>query len=180
MIIGLTGLSGSGKSTAAQHLAHEHNWSRFKMATPLKIMLRSLYREMGVADVEIERRIEGDLKEQRDPLIGNHTPRHAMQTLGTEWGRDIMGRDFWVSIASKAILALPGHVVIDDIRFDNEAKMIRALGGRVIKLARIGHETVAGSHISEDGVRLSLIDMTLYNNGDTSDLCRAVTKVCTR
>lgn len=180
MIIGLTGLAGSGKSTAAQHLAHEHNWSRFKMATPLKNMLRSLYREMGADAAEIERRIEGSLKEQRDQLIGNHTPRHAMQTLGTEWGRECMGRDFWTSIASKAILALPGHVVIDDIRFDNEAKMVRALGGKVFKLVRTGVGSVAGDHASENGVRLDLLDLTLYNNGDTDDLCRAITKLCIR
>jgi hypothetical protein len=82
-LIALTGYAGSGKSTLADILACEHGFTVVKFAGPLKAMLRALGLD--------EREIEGDLKEQPCQLLAGHTPRRAMQTLGTEWGR-VSGR----------------------------------------------------------------------------------------
>ena len=40
-----------------------------------------------------EAHIEGALKEVPCELLGGKTPRYAMQTLGTEWGRDTDQQD---------------------------------------------------------------------------------------
>ena len=88
MIIGLTGLAGSGETTVARHLMGMHGFVRHRMAEPLKSMLKAL----GLT----EQQIDGDLKEVPCELLGGKTPRHAMQTLGTEWGRDLISQNLWV------------------------------------------------------------------------------------
>ncbi len=176
MLIGFTGLAGCGKSTAAKHLAHEHNFTRFKMSDPLKNMLRTLFAEMGLDPDRIERMIEGDLKEVPVDILHRNTPRHAMQTLGTDWGRDMIHPNFWVTVASRKLAGAKGHVVVEDVRFDNEAKMIRLLGGRVVKIERHGHPGLSEAHESEAGVSRNVIDKVLHINGGVDQLQRAVSK----
>lgn len=149
MIIALTGLAGSGKSTAAKHLVEKHGFTLVKFAAPLKDMLRPL----GLGD----REIEGDLKEVPCALLGGRTPRHAMQTLGTEWGRECMDPDLWIRIALKraaAELDQGGKVVMDDCRFPNEAEAVLARGGSIVRITRDGEHVQitrnsAGDHASE-------------------------------
>jgi hypothetical protein len=167
-VVALTGAAGSGKSTAADYLVGT-GWKRVKFAGPLKDMMRALYRGAGRADDQIERRIEGDLKEQPDPLLGAmNTPRWAMQTLGTQWGRDLITPDLWTGIAAcriRAHLDAGDRVVVDDCRFENEAAAIRALGGRVVRL--VGRGGIPGDHASERGVEP---DMTCENAGTIAEL----------
>lgn len=173
MLIGFTGLAGCGKSTAAMYLAHEHNWTRFRMADPLKNMLRTLFTDMGYDPPTVARMIEGDLKEVRNADL-TVTPRRAMQTLGTDWGRDMIHPDFWVRVASRKLAGAKGHVVVEDVRFDNEAKMIRLLGGRIVKIERHGHTGLSEAHASEAGVSRNVIDKVLHINGGVDQLQRAV------
>ncbi len=143
-VIGLTGYAGSGKTTAAKHLVETHGFVTVKFAGPLKAMMRAL----GLG----EREIEGDLKEVSHRLLAGRTPRHAMQTLGTEWGRQQFGDDFWVNLAREVALDVidqGGHVVIDDVRFPNEAAAVRQMGGRVIRIHRPGVGPING-HASDN------------------------------
>ena len=72
--------------------------------------------------------IDGSLKETPCDLLCGKTPRQAMQLLGTEWGRDLISPDFWVSAWSAAVdRALTGGaigIVADDCRFLNEVAAI--------------------------------------------------------
>jgi hypothetical protein len=137
-----------------------------KMAGPLKSMMRAI----GLTDEHIE----GALKEVPCDLLCGKTPRHAMQTIGAEWGRDLIGGELWVNLW-RATLP-PGRVVCDDIRYPNEAAMVRFLGGLVVEVRREGIGT-HGAHQSErfDGV---VPDTVIYNPGDgrfldvVSDLSR--------
>lgn len=144
-VIGFSGRAGSGKSTAAAHLAQHHGFRRISFADPLREMLVGL----GVRYSEMR----GPEKELPHRMLNGHTIRHALQTLGTEWGRDIMGADFWMNIAKeKAIeaLATDTPIVFDDVRFPNEVKLIRDLGGMVIHI--IGGQSAPlqpGTHASE-------------------------------
>ncbi len=117
------GLKESGKSTLADHLCTVHGYERVKMAGPLKNMLRSLLRDSGITDEEqIERYIEGDLKNVPLTQMSGRTPRELMQTLGDEWRR-MQAEDFWIDIASGKVDQLHAagrRVVIDDIRYPNE------------------------------------------------------------
>lgn len=166
MIIGFTGPIGCGKSFAARHLVNNHGFTVHKMAGPLKSMMRAI----GLADEHIE----GRLKEVPCDLLCGKTPRHAMQTIGAEWGRDLIGGELWVNLWRASLP--PGRVVCDDIRYQNEAAMVRAVGGLVVEVRREGIG-MHGAHQSErfDGI---VADRVIHNLGDgrfldaVSDLSR--------
>src|ERR1044072_7313515 len=127
MLIGLSGLAGAGKSEVANVLVEEFGFQRVKFADPLKNMLRTMLRDMGFCEDDIERHVEGDLKENEIPEIGT-TTRHLMVTLGTEWGRDIIHPDLWIRLWAASADRFE-RVVVDDVRFPNEVDLIRARGG---------------------------------------------------
>jgi len=148
-LLGISGRKGSGKSVAAQVLL-DAGWKRVKFADPLKNMLRAL----GLTDVHIE----GELKEHPCYLLGGKTPRWAMQSLGTEGGRNCIGEDFWLDLAKRQIgilLSQGFSVVVDDVRFENEAAMLRDLGGTVLEIQRGPAPEV--THVSEAGVEPNMI-----------------------
>lgn len=156
--IGLIGQAGVGKTMVASLLV-DAGYERVKMAGPLKGMLRAL----GLTD----RELEGDLKHEPCRLLGGATPRHAMQTLGTEWGRDLIHPDLWLTAwgetAVRAVAAGATGAVCDDMRFANEAEMIRRLGGIVVKVVgprRTDMAHAAYSHRSEtemEGIRPDVV-----------------------
>ena len=144
LLIAITGPIASGKSTAANYLCSKYSFGLMKFAAPLKRMLISLGLTYG--------EIEGKFKEEPSALLGGKTPRHAMQTLGTEWGRDLIDKDLWINAFRreleeyKARTAMP-RIVIDDARFPNEFEFITKQGGHFWNLDR--WDCVGSSHESE-------------------------------
>ncbi|RVH83234.1 deoxynucleotide monophosphate kinase [Sinorhizobium medicae] len=169
-IIGLSGPSGSGKSEAAKHLADAHGLTAIKFALPLKTMLRAYYATQGLSEAETERRIEGDLKEVPDPYLSNQTPRHAMETLGTEWGRICIAPDFWIDAWKRKVSLTEGVVVTDDCRFDNEAETIKALGGSIVRLKPKVRRRKKSEHVAESGLSDRFVDHEIINDGTIDDL----------
>lgn len=162
-VIALTGFAGSGKSTASKYLVEKHGYQLVKFAGPLKDMLRAI----GLSEAQIE----GELKEEPCEWLQGATPRHAMQTLGTQWGRSCIGQSFWIELwvqRVNLIIAAGGSVVVDDCRFPNEADEVRKLGGVVWKI--VGRGGIAGAHESEVGCGET--DMVIRNIGDIVDLHR--------
>ncbi len=141
-IVAFTGLAGSGKSTAAAHLVNRHGFQRVRFAGPLKSMMAAL----GCT----QEQIDGSEKELPCELLGGKTPRHAMQTLGTEWGRDLIASDLWIRAWNAALAKVPAGVpvVVDDCRFPNEAEAVRVAGGVIIRIDRPGAGTTS-VHSSE-------------------------------
>jgi hypothetical protein len=161
MLIGLCGAMRAGKSTAAEQLVKEHGFHRLRFAGPLKDMMKCL----GLTQAEID----GDLKETPCAKLGGKTPRHAMQTLGTEWGRNLIWNELWTDAlrrTAEMALACGADVVVDDLRFPNEVKLIKELGGHVICIERIGTGGVA--HSSEQ--QMLSPDITIQNNSSVRDL----------
>ena len=68
------------------------------------------------------------------------SPRIALQTLGTEWGRDSVDKDIWVNSlfmrARNLIQNGAAGVVISDTRYENELDAVITNGGKVIRLER--------------------------------------------
>jgi hypothetical protein len=134
-LIAFAGLKGSGKDTAAGVFVRA-GYEHVKMAGALKAMLRTLLQYQGTPEAVIEWMIDGDLKEACSTLLGAQSARHAMQTLGTEWGRNCMAEDFWVQMTRNRIQTCGKNVVISDIRFPNEVDMVQRLGGKVFRIDR--------------------------------------------
>ena len=160
-VVAFTGLAGAGKSTATRHLIERRGYKLVKFAGPLKDMMRAI----GLTEDEIE----GGMKEQPSATLLGKTPRHAMQALGTEWGRNLIGEEFWISLWRRrveATLAAGERVVVDDCRFPNEAAAIRSFGGKIYLL--VGRGGIAGNHASERGC--DDMDAILVNQGTIKDL----------
>lgn len=160
-LVGFCGPMGAGKTTAA-NILKTRGYLGMKMAAPLKAMLKVI----GLTDFEIE----GGGKEIPTALLCWKTPRYAMQTIGTEWGRDLIGEDFWVRAWSRAVrgqLEKGKLIVCDDIRFQNEADALRALGGKLIEVRRPGAKR-SETHVTE---RVEIEpDAVLNNDGNVEQL----------
>jgi hypothetical protein len=130
-VVAFIGPAGCGKSTAAHFLRDEYGYSQIKFAHPIKEMLRVL----GLED----RHLEGDEKETPCELLGGVSPRRAMQTLGTEWGRRLIHPDLWVRAwMREAVWRLQNgqRLVIDDLRYPNELDAVLRLGGSTLRIVR--------------------------------------------
>lgn len=171
-LIGFAGLRRSGKDTAAKALT-DLGWTKISFAGPLKAMLITLLSVRG-AGREMFRMVEGDLKEVPTPFLDGRTPRHAMQTLGTEWGRDQMSKDIWVNAAIDKARRLK-HAVITDVRFPNEAEAIQRAGGKIVKIIRPG--LAVDSHPSEALVDSIHPDLCFLNSGSIEELQQWVSQL---
>ena len=163
-LVGFTGAAGSGKDTAAVPLL-SNGYRRLSFADPLKAGLRAMF---GLT----REHTDGELKGFDVEPYGVST-RRMMQTLGTEWGRDLIHPDVWLLRAEETIKEwqaagpLPG-VVVTDVRFENEANWLRRQGGVLIHVRRSGAGTVA--HASEAGVAPAEGDFTVNNDGSIAEL----------
>jgi hypothetical protein len=156
-IIAFTGLAQSGKTTAANAFI-SIGYDRMSFAEPLKAMVQCL---TPCVD-----------KDARPPSLCGKSLREVYQTLGTDWGRKMVGEDIWILAGRARIEMLLDDVesdiirgiVIDDIRFDNEADLVRKMGGMVIEITRSSVPQM--EHASEAGISRDLIDYTFANEGD--------------
>ena len=159
-VIGLVGLRGAGKTLVANHLAEHHGFIVVGFKDTLVRMLAS----MGLTPGELD----GALKEEPCGILCGKTPRHAMQTLGSEWGRQMIGVKAWARLASPH-----QNVVADDVRFPNEVKAVKDLGGEVWKIDRPG--LTSNGHDTERPDAL-VTDLVIPNEGDIFDLLAEVNK----
>lgn len=173
-LIAIAGPAGVGKSTVAQALCELGRssglptFNRLRFAGPLKDMLIAL----GLT----RNQVDGDEKETSCELLCGNTPRDAMRTLGTEWGRGMIGEDVWVRAAMRHVqgrLYSGYSVVIDDCRFNNEAEAVHEMGGVVVLLTRSGVQS-SSTHASEAGIRSSLIDFPVANDGTPEEAARSI------
>lgn len=168
-VIGFVGKMKSGKTTGAKHLVDTQLYTRLRVADGLKKMLKD---GLGVP----EEYIDGDLKNAPCEQLCGVSARHAMVTLGTEWGRNLIHPDLWVKCIDTQMrdLIYQEHTkfVIDDIRFLNEAKWLKALNelkigylfdARLIRVLRKDgdNESTHQSEVEQDQI---IADSTIYND----------------
>jgi hypothetical protein len=145
MIIGICGPQYSGKSTIAKAavtlLTERGRTARIvSFAEPLRLMLAALMHSSGMKKADITLALTSpEAKEIPLACLQGKTPRYALRTLGTEWGRSLLGMDVWTDIGLMNIDANPVDIVlIDDVRFDSEIDTIRKRQGRIVEMERIG------------------------------------------
>lgn len=144
--------------------------------------------------------ILGPMDTQGKYLTAKHrvTGRGYLQHLGTE-ARKIFGPDFWVdqvlpkpyldggTMPRPAGLPHPGnqyaiekmygradHVAFTDLRFENEAERVLALGGEVWEVIR--PNTASDGHDSEQVLPRRLVTRQIHNSGTLMDLRYEVEK----
>ena len=201
-VIGICGKARAGKDTAAMAIA-DHIVAHAEsvdfdesyvvgieaFAGPIKSMVAMLLDFFGKGSVmepgELYPYIQGDLKEEVIPEIGA-SPRTLMQTIGTEWGRGLINDNIWINsmrarYEKYKMMADHGYkgiyILMTDVRFENEAKAIKDLGGIILRIDRDpidGLDAESDAHASELGVPNDLVDYVVNNNEDIDKLKASV------
>lgn len=160
VLIALTGYKGSGKTTLASHLI---GWKRMSFATPLKEAVKDLF--LLTPD-----QVYGSTKEVLDPRW-HTTPRHLLQIIGTELFRDTLPQhiplkeNIWITHLRLRLQQTKEPVIIDDLRFSDEARMIKELGGFIVRIQRQPEDCKTAEHKSETEQDQIPVDLTIYNQG---------------
>ncbi|CAA0365374.1 hypothetical protein ALT721_800029 [Alteromonas alvinellae] len=155
IVIGIAGQKGAGKNYAAtiiRNYAEDSGYTVTELAyaDPIKEMLKV---GLGLTD---EHFATQEAKETTIPQFGV-SPRYLMQTLGTNWGRDLVNNNLWLIVTGAQIdLSDTDIVLVTDVRFDNEANHIRSQKqghiAQVIPTIRYAYEG-DDQHESEKGIQ---------------------------
>jgi len=181
-LIGVVGRLNSGKGAIAEVLTEEYRFIAFSLADPLKMVVRDLF--------DIDENILWGPSENRTGEV-----RRMLQELGTDFARKYRpnvwaeklrrrvvaarndGRDY-LQLHNRHDLAVAQGIVVPDVRFPNEADIIRELGGKLVRVVRPGsgdHETTAANnHESENAGDDIVVDQRIVNDSTLEDLYDAV------
>jgi hypothetical protein len=152
MIIAFTGKKRSGKSTAAAYVVSKIPGAvRLNFKTALLNEMRERFPNTLRALVRL---VEGEHYNGMVPLtvetLLENKPDDVVRFFMQEYGTEVRRHDEvdywvdrWVCAASKHT-----HVVVDDVRFINEAQAIKDMNGMVIRIVRDGQQST-DTHQSE-------------------------------
>ena len=142
MIIGLVGLKGCGKDTAADYfITHYDNWIKGSFADSLKDTCACVFgwdRELLEGSTQDSRawRETTDTWWSEKLNKPGFTPRIALQLVGTELWRNQFYDGIWLLSFEKKLLTIKDNVIITDCRFPNEIDLIQRLEGKIVRVKR--------------------------------------------
>ena len=157
MIVGLAGKMGAGKDFVADVLVKEYGFHRVAFADQIKAVLEEIDPLVEGHDVPLTYLTEwyGGW----DEVKKYQGVRTLLQRTGVAMRR--LDPDVWVKAAFEHVDPLD-RVVVTDVRFENEVRIIQGLRGTVYRVTgRGGSTTSTGSHVSEtalDNLKLPEID----------------------
>jgi len=161
MIIGFSGLAGAGKTTAANYFV-EQGFKKDAYARVMKQAVSQLF------SIPIEKLLgDAEQKNQVD-LFWGLSYRQILQRFATEACRHTFGDDFWEKVMWSHHRNMDYNLVIDDVRFPNEAEAILKRGGIVIEIVCPGIKQM--DHVSEIPLPESLISVRVINEGTIKSL----------
>jgi len=157
-IIALVGKMGSGKSTLAKEITDIYGGKIISFADPI----RNMFEVLGV---KAQGLTTAQKNEPLDRLSGRSL-RYGMQTLGTDWARNMMNDAFWTNLWKIRVGTVDEELVItDDCRFLNEAEVVREIGGIIIRINRDTDQSrKESSHASETEMDSIVCDYEIDNN----------------
>ena len=177
-IIGFTGYAGAGKDTAAAALV-ARGYTRLAFADRLREILLAVDPLIPVPGTATFARLSAVIADRgwQAAKMEIGEVRDLLQRLGTEGGRDVLGPNVWID-ATFARITTRGRYVVTDVRFDNEAERIRALGGHVYRIVRPGVGPI-NAHATEAGISEHLIAGTITNGGTVAALTQEAARLTT-
>jgi hypothetical protein len=174
-IIGIAGKKRSGKDTVAKIIESNFQDSVVikHLADPMRKICQILGDYFSLKDGDL---ILGDALQKHDwEYVKTEYPaaRKILQLLGTEGGRESLWEDVWVDACFNKFPVFDNKIypitVIPDVRFANEAKAIRRMGGFVLGINRPGLDS-GDQHASE---KIDFdVDIEINNDGSIMDLER--------
>lgn len=173
MILGLSGYAQSGKDTIANYLVKNYGFTKVSFADPIRKALHILNPKIDIADmrgVPLATAVDGLGWE--NVKADSPDARELLQRMGTEVGRELFGKDFWVSQAM-AKAGEHDNVVFADVRFENEVQAILGHSGAVWRVSKPGVEAV-NKHTSETSLDNYKFDKHIHNIGSLEDLYSTV------
>ncbi len=176
-IVALTGPMGSGKSTICRYIKAAAAKSNIEcevlsFATPIKMGCHVMFGGEAA-------HWYGNKKNEVIPYL-NKTPRELMQKLGTEFGRDMIDPLVWIKIMHNNLLAIIENVdkeainyliLVDDLRFVEEADMFTELKAPMFRIDVDGEVPANVVHRSEAGIPIEKVTRSyIAARGDQDSL----------
>lgn len=182
MLIGVTGRTGSGdiagcgKDTVAEMIQEEIGGTVYGFADPLYEMIRVGFGIDGKSPEWQDRAkksapIDWLSKNNRDISL-----RTLLETLGTEWGRNIIADNLWTRLARQAMIKSPKGLIIRDLRFQNEVDWIRWEGGTIVYVIRPNYNVSGATKNHPSNVPLpdSCADFIISNDSTLEELRKKI------
>ena len=181
----------SGKSTIAKYLVGSQAYVTLAFADPIKEWLVHFLVMYGYTNDQARHYLWEDKAAPLVKIPDQPTARHLMQTLGTEWGRNLISPSLWTElwvIKASALLNQDKKVVTEDLRFLSEweaTKDPRVLTHKrtsqawyVSRIEALDAALAAGdlNHASEGNFcnRTDVFDAFFENEGTIPDLFEQV------
>jgi len=182
MLIGVAGYKQNGKNTICNIISYHK---------PGQVVICSLanpIREIGkIFGFTLE---EMSVKKEEPNKFWGVSWRKFAQLVGTDMFRKHFKYDCWIRLAEKAYMDnFDKIVLIDDVRFDNEAEFIKRNHGIVIRVTRPSHVPVQSKyklirfikglflHASEKPIKKELVDYEVINDGTIDELKEKIVKI---
>ena len=180
MLIGLTGKKRSGKDTVYQIInsisSNDPDMIVKRIAFADKVKeAASIILNISPAYLELHKDNSNlIIKLERGDLWLDLSLRNIIQRIGTEVGRDLFGKNFWID----QVLPLDfDHsnqlVIVTDVRFENEAQRVIDLGGVIWEVQRPDNN-YKDDHSSEAGIDKEYINHIIVNRNSLQNLEREI------
>jgi len=157
MIYGLVGYARAGKDTVAKFVCQEKSCARRAFADALKREVSdNLYHA-------VNQRIH----------FSDDKEKIRFRNLLVAWGEAVRELDpeRWINLCFNE-MSLRGNFIITDVRYLNEAKVIKKTGGKLIYIDRpkFGAANETEARTIKEILDSGLIDYTILNNGSLNEL----------
>jgi len=163
-IIAFTGLKQAGKDTAAHQL---------KLS-----LIPARVKQINFADA-LKKEVAAACNTTVDDINTRKASyRTLLQVWGTDYRRMLHGENYWLLKWVEAVNALspiPQYLLCTDVRFLNEAAIIKQLGGVIIRIVKSSLK--ADGHASETEQAHIVADFTVHNDGDINELRQQINKL---
>jgi len=173
---GITGKIGAGKTTVADYLCREHGKTAYALSDPIK--------KVAIVLGFLPHQVYGT---QAQKLEINETwgisGRQFMQKFGTDVCRDFLPTaipemsQIWIQCFRHAVRENP-DIVLSDVRFPDEARAVKEMRGKIIRVVRDNDEKHNDSvHASELAMDDIPADFVIRNTGSLSELYQKINDI---